>query len=299
MAFDKSSIIQQNIDILVRDLVGEPGSLLDEVFPNTKVDRRGYALDVMPASQLPKSKGKLADGADAQPRPAKLASIQGHITGRYEGSYSFTEGERRELEGSNVRMEEYTRQAKVDCDFDVDLDLHSALTNASNFQSISRSGVAYTDPAAPILDDLAALKNALGRRKDLIVIMGQDVADAIRQLDDMKARMSNFAAGDISEDELVQAIKGKGFADLYIPNSLGKEEADGVAGTPTLKYSFDGLFWVGRRDAIHNVELGDAVGRFGEDVSSSSYLLKYERYLDIKAVLESKLGGAFVPSPLG
>lgn len=300
MSFDKSSLSQQRLDLIVEDLATEPGSLLDQVFPSTQTDRAKYTVDVKPSVVgLSPQMGKLAEGAEAQPRPASLATVTGQINGRYEGSFRFSEAERIQLERSNIRMEEYARQAQADCDHQVDRDLHTILGSGDYFQAVTRDGAAYTNVAAPFMTDILAVREALGRRPDLICIMGADVADAVRQLDDIKARLSNYSAGGVDDTELQAMFRRLGFMNLFIPNSYGKVEKDGQAAV-TLRYNFDGLLWVGRPEAIYNVQLGGPIGRFGEEVSTSSYLLKVERRLDIRPVFEdSKLGGAFITAPLG
>jgi len=301
MAFDKGSLIADRLNLIVEDLAGEENSLLDRVFPREETDRHKYTVDVMPSTGLPKAQGKLADGAPSQPRKAKLASVTGFIDGRYEGSYSFSESERRELENTNIRLERYARAAQADAAFNVDKDLASLLVNGTYFQSITRTGAAYTDVTAPFLKDLLAASKKLGRREDLIVIMGNDVADEVRFNDDVKAETSNYAAGFVDNTSLAQAVRSMGFRDLIMPgrgSDLGKNEQDGI--TPvTLQYNFDGLVWIGRPDAVVNVELGTAGSGMHYMAQTKEWLLDYYRFIDIKAVLESKQGGAFIASPIG
>lgn len=301
MSFDKASLIQNKLDVVIEDMKSEgPQTLLDAVFPREQVEDSKFVITVMPAkTNLGRQRGKLADGAPARPQRAALAKVAGEITGRYEGSFEFTEAERRNLEGNNIQLARYAAIAREDMAFNIDADLHNVLMDGNHFQAHTRTGAAWTNVTAPIIDDLEAIKRKLGYRSDLIVICGLDVAASLRQLDAMKVRLSNYSAGALSEDELKAAFRGLGFADFITPTSVGDANNQGNPAV-TLAYNFDGLFWVGRQESVYNVELGTEMATFERDGRHSSYLLKSERYLEIQPTLgESKLGGCFVTAPLG
>lgn len=299
MAFDKGSLLQDRLDILVEDLSGQETSLLDAAFPRVETDRHKYVVDIMPASILPTQKGKLADGAPSQPRHAHLDSVAGKITGRYEGSYAFSEAERRELENTNVGLERYARAAQAIASYNIDVDLKAVLEDTNFFPTTPVKGTSdFTDPEADLVGTIHEATKKLGRREDLIVILGKDVADNIRRNHDILARLSNFAAGYTSDDELQAAFRGLGFRNLYVAGSYGKDEPDGISPFG-LNYTFDGLFWIGRPDAVLNVELGRAGGEINYLPQTKEWLLDYFRFIDIKAPLESGFGGTRIQAPLG
>jgi hypothetical protein len=299
MSFDRNSLIQNKLDLVVEDLSRNQGSLLDSVFPREQVSDSKYVLTVMPAkTALPGRTGKLADNAPARPERAALAKVAGEIDGRYEGSFSFSEAERRNLEGNNIQLERYAKYAQDICNYNIDADLHAILGSSTHFQSITREGAAWSAASGvKFVEDMMKAKAALGRRDDLIVIMGANVADVIRTNADVKARLSNYSAGFVANDELRNVVRMLGFQDLIIPHSIGDSANKGQAAV-TLAYNFDSLVWIGRREAVYNVELGTMLGTFERDASTSTYLLKAERYINIQPTLESKLGGAFIASPL-
>ncbi len=309
MAFDKGSMkIKDRLGILLEDLTGSEQSMLDRVFPRVEVSRHNYTEDVMPATGLPRQKGKVADGAPSQPRKARLTQITGHIDGRYEGSFQFTESERRELEGSNIQLARYARAAQADAAFNVDYDLQNVLTDSDRFIAHTRSGAAYTDDTAPLVDDLLNVAKKLGRKEDLIIFAGVDVLDAMRQNDDVKARLSNYAAGIAQEEELRSFVRGLGFADLVAPQrgeGLGKNVEDGLdvdlSSDPSpLYHPFEGMLWIGRPNAVYNVELGTADAGMHYLPQTKEWMLDYYRFIDIKDVFgESKSGGAYIVDPLG
>lgn len=306
MAFDKGTMqIKERMGVIIEGLQGSEQSMLDLVFPRVEVQRTNYTEDVRPIVGLPKNQGKLADGAESQPRKASIAQITGKIDGRYEGSYRFTESERRELQASSLRMERWIMQCRVDATYNIDRDLESVLTNPDYFNAFTRTGADYTNPSAPLVADLLAIAKVLGRRSDLVVMAGVDVQQAWQQNEDVLARTSNYAAGFAQQEELRSFIRGLGFRDFINPErgaGLGKDVQDGVDFDleTHLVHPFEGLVWVGRPDAIYNVEQGKATGDFNFLPATKEYLMDYRRYLDIKPVFaDTKEGGMFITDPLG
>lgn len=305
MSFDKGTLaIQDRLGVLIEDLAGSEQSMLDQVFQHVSVERSNYTEDVLPLTGLPKRQGKLAAGAPSEPRKANLAQITGKVDGRYEGSYQFHKSEVVELAASSLDMERWVRKCRADAAYNIDYDLHQKLINTNHFNAFTRTGAAYTSSSAPLAKDLLALAKKLGRKEDLVVFAGVDVLNAMRENDAVVSAFNNYAGGISNDDQVRGFIVGLGFQDLIIPGrgqGLGKDTQDGMATTiDNLVHPFDGMLWVGRRDAIYNVELGSAEGGIHYLPETKEFLLDYFRMIDIKPVFDdSKTGGMFVTSPLG
>ena len=293
MGFNNNTLPGEVLDRVIMGLEGKDGALVDQVGQKIFVsDLSGTIPAIASKSLLARLEDAgLPEGAVAKDFDMEMEN-DSYALRRYVGKSYIADGTRIALDKYGLKtLSMYAMQCRRVAAGKLNKKLDTVLKDTGKNKQKTVS-TAWTDAAnsTPIKDMQDAME--LCGYGDF-AIFGRDVAEALVLTDDFKSRSHNFAAGGVTQAELVGQIRGlfPNLRKIIIGTNMFDLNAEGL---PTnLGYQFDGLAFVGHERGLAVLEQqGAPESAQWRDEHREATGIRYTRRMDIVRVHED-LGCVF------